>query len=141
MTAAGVTRPEHSQRNIMKAKSILVIDDSRSFRQMMAYVLNVSGYQVVEAADGKDGLEKAQAQMFDLVFTDQNMPQYDGIWFIKALRNSNDYRKVPVFMVTTESSNEMKALGREAGATGWIVKPFDPQRLIELVKKVIGEAV
>ena len=123
----------------MKAKSILVIDDSRSLRQMVAYILNSSGYQVVEAVDGKDGWEKAQTQVFDMVLTDQYMPKFDGIWLIKALRNSESYRKVPILMITMESSDEMKAMGKEAGATGLIVKPFDPQRLIELVKKTIGK--
>jgi len=123
----------------MKAKSILVIDDSRSLRQMVAYILNSSGYHVVEAVDGKDGWEKAQTQVFDMVLTDQYMPKFDGIWLIKALRNSESYRKVPILMITMESSDEMKAMGKEAGATGLIVKPFDPQRLIELVKKTIGK--
>jgi two-component system chemotaxis response regulator CheY len=121
-------------------KSILIIDDSRSLRQMVAYTLSIEGYQVVEAVDGKDGWQKAKDQAFDLVFTDQNMPQYDGIWLIKSLRNSQNYKKVPIFMLTTESSEEMKAFGREAGATGWILKPFDPSRLIELVKRAIGDA-
>ncbi len=123
----------------MKVKSILVIDDSRSLRQMVAYILSSSGYQVVEAVDGKDGWEKAQSQVFDMVLTDQYMPKFDGIWLIKALRNSESYRKVPILLITMESSDEMKAMGKEAGATGLIVKPFDPQRLIELVKKTIGE--
>ena len=123
----------------MNAKSILVVDDSRSLRQMVSYILNVSGYQVIEAIDGMDGWEKAIAQKVDLVFTDQNMPQYDGMWLIKALRNSENHRKTPILMLTTESSDEMKAMGKQAGATGWIVKPFDPDRMIALVKKLIGE--
>jgi len=108
---------------------------------MVAYTLNTMGYQVVEAIDGRDGWQKSQAELFDLIFTDQNMPQFDGIWLIKALRNSQNYRCKPIFMLTTESGEEMKAMGREAGATGWIVKPFDPQRLLELVHKVIGDAM
>ncbi len=123
----------------MNAKSILVVDDSRSLRQMVSYILNVSGYQVIEAIDGMDGWEKAIAQKVDLVFTDQNMPQYDGMWLIKALRNSENHRKTPILMLTTESSDEMKAMGKQAGATGWIVKPFDPDRMIALVKKLIGD--
>ena len=75
-----------------------------------------------------------------MVFTDQNMPMFDGIWLIKALRNSQSYQRIPIFMLTNETGEEMKALGREAGATGWIAKPFDPTRLLELVRKVIGEA-
>ncbi len=124
----------------MTTKKILVIDDSRSLRQMVAYTLNSIGYQVVEAVDGSDGWQKSQEQLFDLVFTDQNMPMFDGIWLIKALRNSQSYQRIPIFMLTNETGEEMKALGREAGATGWIAKPFDPTRLLELVRKVIGEA-
>lgn len=105
----------------------------------MSFILNVSGYRVIEAIDGMDGWEKAIAQRVDLVFTDQNMPQYDGMWLIKALRNSESHRKTPILMLTTESSDEMKAMGRQAGATGWIVKPFDPDRIVDLVKKLIGE--
>jgi len=131
---------ETSGMENMRTKKILIIDDSRSLRRIVAYTLNTVGYQVAEAVDGKDGWQKAQAELFDLVFTDQNMPEFDGIWLIKALRNSENYRKIPIFMLTTESGEEMKALGREAGATGWIVKPFDPRRLIELVNKVIGDA-
>jgi len=123
----------------MKAKSILVIDDSRSIRLMMAHILSTSGYHVVEAVDGKDGWEKAQVQVFDMVLTDQYMPNGDGIWLIKALRNSESYRNVPILMITMEASDEMKVMVKAAGATGLIVKPFDSQRLIELVKKTIGE--
>jgi two-component system chemotaxis response regulator CheY len=93
---------------------------------------------VVEAVDGQDGLDKARQQTVDLVLTDQNMPKMDGLSLIKALRGLPDYQKVPILMLTTESSDEMKSKGRAAGANGWLVKPFDPQRLIEVVKKVIG---
>lgn len=123
----------------MNAKAVLVVDDSRSLRQMVSYVLKVFGYQVIEAVDGMDGLAKAKANRVDLVFTDQHMPQYDGLWLVAALRNSEDYRTTPILMLTTESSDEMKNRGRQAGATGWIVKPFDPDRVIQLVKRLIGE--
>lgn len=129
----------NEERQTMNAKSILVVDDSRSLRQMVSYILNAAGYQVGEAVDGMDGWEKAQSHLFDLVFTDQNMPQYDGMWLIRALRNSEDYRTTPILMLTTESSDEMKAMGRQAGATGWIIKPFDPEKMINLIKKLIGE--
>ncbi len=134
------TWEETSSIEKMRTKNILVIDDSRALRQIVVHTLDTLGYGVVEAVDGKDGWQKAQAQLFDLVFTDQNMPQFDGIWLIKALRNSQNYGSVPIFMLTKETGEEMKALGREAGATGWIVKPFDPQRLVELVQKAIGDA-
>jgi two-component system chemotaxis response regulator CheY len=120
------------------AKTILAVDDSSSLRQMVAFSLKAAGYQVVEAVDGQDGLEKASQQTVDLVLTDQNMPKMDGLTLIKSLRGMPAYAKVPILMLTTESSEEMKSKGRAAGANGWLVKPFDPQRLIEVVKKVIG---
>jgi two-component system chemotaxis response regulator CheY len=120
------------------AKTILAVDDSSSLRQMVAFSLKAAGYQVVEAVDGQDGFDKARQQTVDLVLTDQNMPRMDGLDLIKMLRALPAYQNVPILMLTTESSDEMKAKGRAAGANGWLVKPFDPQRLIEVVKKVIG---
>jgi two-component system chemotaxis response regulator CheY len=120
------------------AKTILAVDDSGSLRQMVAFSLNAAGYQVIEAVDGQDGLNKAKDQVVDLVLTDQNMPNMDGLTLIKSLRALDTYKSVPILMLTTESSDEMKAQGRAAGATGWLVKPFDPKRLIDVVKKVIG---
>jgi len=120
------------------AKTVLAVDDSSSLRQMVAFSLKAAGYHVIEAVDGQDGLEKARNQTVDLVLTDQNMPRMDGLSLIKLLRGMANYQKVPILMLTTESGDEMKAQGRAAGANGWLVKPFDPQRLIEVVKKVIG---
>ncbi|HJV76437.1 MAG TPA: response regulator [Noviherbaspirillum sp.] len=120
------------------AKTILAVDDSGSLRQMVVFSLQAAGYQVTEAVDGQDGLDKAKAQVFDLVLTDQNMPRMDGLSLIRSLRGMPTYQKVPILMLTTESSDEMKLKGRAAGANGWLVKPFDPQRLTEVVKKVIG---
>jgi two-component system chemotaxis response regulator CheY len=120
------------------AKTILAVDDSSSLRQMVAFSLKAAGYNVIEAVDGQDGLDKAHQQAVDLVLTDQNMPRMDGLALIKLLRELPDYAKTPILMLTTESSDEMKQKGRAAGANGWLVKPFDPQRLIEVVKKVIG---
>ena len=120
------------------AKTILAVDDSSSLRQMVAFSLKAAGYQVVEAVDGQDGLDKARQQTVDLVLTDQNMPRMDGLSLIKQLRGLPEYQKVPILMLTTESGDEMKSKGRAAGANGWLVKPFDPQRLTEVVKKVIG---
>ena len=120
------------------SKTILAVDDSASIRQMVAFTLKSSGYEVVEAVDGQDGLDKAKTKSFNLVLTDQNMPRMDGLSLIKTLRGMPQYRSVPILMLTTESSDTMKSQGRAAGATGWLVKPFDPQKLIEVVKKVIG---
>jgi two-component system chemotaxis response regulator CheY len=134
---AATHNPGKKQEHNM-AKTILAVDDSSSLRQMVAFSLKAAGYQVVEAVDGQDGLDKAKQQTVDLVLTDQNMPRMDGLELIKLLRGLPAYQKVPILMLTTESSDEMKARGRAAGANGWLVKPFDPQRLIEVVKKVIG---
>lgn len=116
------------------AKTILAVDDSASIRQMVTFTLKSSGYEVVEAVDGMDGLDKAKAKSVNLVLTDQNMPRMDGLTLIKSLRALPQYKSVPILMLTTESSEAMKAQGRAAGATGWLVKPFDPQKLIEVVK-------
>jgi two-component system chemotaxis response regulator CheY len=120
------------------AKTILAVDDSGSLRQMVAFSLKAAGYDVVQAVDGQDGLNKAKERTVDLVLTDQNMPIMDGLTLIKNLRELGSYQKVPILMLTTESSDEMKAKGKAAGANGWLVKPFDPKRLIEVVQKVIG---
>jgi two-component system chemotaxis response regulator CheY len=120
------------------AKTILAVDDSASIRQMVAFTLKSAGYDVVEAVDGVDGLDKAKAKKADLILTDQNMPRMDGLTLIRNLRDLAQYKTVPILMLTTESSDAMKSQGRSAGATGWLVKPFDPQKLIEVVRKVIG---
>jgi len=120
------------------AKMILTVDDSPSIRQMVSFTLKSAGYQIVEAVDGQDGLNKAKTQSFNLILTDQNMPNMDGISLIKQLRMIPIYKSVPILMLTTESSDVMKAQGRAAGATGWLAKPFDPQKLLEVVKKVLG---
>jgi two-component system chemotaxis response regulator CheY len=120
------------------AKSVLSVDDSASIRQMVAFTLKTAGYEVIEAVDGQDGLAKAKSKTVDLVLTDQNMPKMDGLTLIKTLRGLPQYKATPILMLTTESSDAMKAQGKAAGATGWLVKPFDPQKLLEVVKKVIG---
>jgi len=122
------------------AKTILAVDDSTSIRQMVAFTLKSAGYTVIEAADGQEGLVKAtaNASAIDLVLTDQNMPVMDGLTLIKTLRGMPQFAATPILMLTTESSDAMKSQGKAAGATGWLVKPFDPHKLLEVVKKVIG---
>ncbi|OGS96639.1 MAG: Fis family transcriptional regulator [Gallionellales bacterium RIFCSPLOWO2_02_FULL_57_47] len=122
------------------AKTILAIDDSTSIRQMVAFTLKSAGYTVIEAADGQEGLAKANANAgnINLVLTDQNMPNMDGLTLIKTLRGLPKFMTIPILMLTTESSDAMKMHGKAAGATGWLVKPFDPHKLLEVVKKVIG---
>ena len=119
-------------------KTVLAVDDSASIRQMLSFTLKNSGYAVIEPVDGVDGLDKARGKTVNLVLTDQNMPRMDGLTLIKSLRGMSQYKSVPTLMLTPESSDAMKAQGRAAGATGWLVKPFDPQKLIDVVKKVIG---
>lgn len=120
------------------AKTILAVDDSASIRQLVSFTLKSAGYDVVEAADGMEGLEKAKSKPINLVITDQNMPRMDGMTLVKSLRALPQYKTTPILILTTESSDAMKAQGRAAGATGWLVKPFDPQKLLEVIKKVIG---
>lgn len=119
-------------------KLVLTVDDSASIRQMVAFTLKSAGYEVMEAVDGEDGLNKAKARAANLILTDQNMPRMDGLTLVKNLRALPQYRNVPILVLTTESSDAMKSAGRAAGATGWLVKPFDPQKLLEVVKKVVG---
>jgi len=120
------------------AKMILAVDDSASIRQMVVFTLKSAGYDVIEAVDGQDGLEKAKTKAVSLVLTDQNMPRMDGISLVKELRALPEHKSTPILMLTTESSDQMKAQGKAAGATGWLVKPFDPAKLLEVVTKVIG---
>ncbi len=122
------------------AKIILAVDDSTSIRQMVAFTLKSAGYSVIEAADGQEGLDKANSSndTISLILTDQNMPKIDGLTLIKTLRGQSKFASTPILMLTTESSDDMKAQGKAAGATGWLVKPFDPHKLLEVVKKVIG---
>ena len=118
---------------------LLIVDDSTMLRDMLSYALNEGGYNdVTEAVDGIDGLEKSKSSEFDLVITDVNMPNMDGISLIRELRKLPDYKFIPILMLTTESGSEKKQEGRSAGATGWIVKPFNPEQLLATIKKVLG---
>lgn len=118
-------------------RSILAVDDSASMRKMVSFTLTGAGFQVVEAVDGEDAWEHAQKQSFDLVLTDQNMPRLDGLGLTRKLRGHPRFQNTPILVLTTESSDAMKQAGRAAGATGWLVKPFDPGRLIDVINKVI----
>ncbi|MEI6745453.1 MAG: response regulator [Methylococcaceae bacterium] len=118
--------------------SILAVDDSASMRKMVAFTLKTAGYDVEEAEDGVDALEKAKVRTFDCVVTDVNMPNKDGIELIRDLRKLPQYKHVPMLMLTTESGMEKKMEGKEAGATGWMVKPFNPDQLLKTLLKVLG---
>lgn len=116
---------------------ILAADDSASMRQMVSFTLKGAGYEVVEAVDGVDALSKAKTQAFDLVLSDVNMPNMDGIELVKNLRTLPNYKFTPVLMLTTESGSDKKTAGKQAGATGWIVKPFNPDQLLSTIKRVL----
>jgi two-component system chemotaxis response regulator CheY len=118
--------------------SILAVDDSTSMRRMVAETLTQAGYDVIEAEDGKAALERAQTTSVNLVLTDVNMPNMDGITLVRELRGLAGYRFTPILVLTTESSPEKKQQGKAAGATGWIVKPFNPDTLLATIRKVIG---
>ena len=117
--------------------SILAVDDSASMRQMVSFTLKSAGFQVTEAVDGVDAWEKSVGREFDLVLTDQNMPRLDGIGLTRRLRENPKFKATPILILTTEASDQMKQAGRAAGATGWLVKPFAPVKLIEVIGKVI----
>ena len=122
------------------SRKALVVDDSLSMRQMLAYTLQQAGFEVLQGAHGKEGLEQLAGGKVDLVITDLNMPEMDGITFIKQLRQLPSCRFVPVLMLTTESQEQKKREGKAAGATGWIVKPFDPGKLIAVANKLVAPA-
>ena len=119
-------------------KTILAVDDSPSIRQLVTHTLQDAGYAVIEAGNGVEGLAKAKSSNIQLVLTDQNMPQMDGMTMIKNIRGLSQHRATPILVLTTETSDSMKAQGKAAGATGWLVKPFDPVKLVAVVQKLIG---
>lgn len=118
--------------------SILAVDDSASMRQMVSFTLKSAGHEVTEAEDGVVALNQARSGKFDLVITDVNMPNMDGITLIGELRKLPNYKFTPLLMLTTESSSDKKMAGKNAGATGWIVKPFNPDQLLAVIKKALG---
>ncbi|PTD95294.1 response regulator [Pseudothauera lacus] len=119
-------------------KHILAVDDSLAIRQVVGHTLRSAGYVVSEAGDGEEALALARSTRFDMVLTDLHMPRLDGIGLIEGLRALAHCREVPVIVLTTESSEQMRARGRAAGATGWMVKPFEPRRLLEVAARVLG---
>ena len=119
---------------------LLIVDDSTMLRDMLSYALNEGGYNdVIEAVDGIDGLNKAKETVYDLIITDVNMPNMDGITLVAELRKLPQYAKSPILVLTTERGDEMKAKGKASGATGWIVKPFVPDQLLKAVNIVLSK--
>ena len=119
------------------SKTIMTVDDSASVRQLVGFTLRSNGYDVIEAVDGKDALNRLTSGV-RMIVTDLNMPNMDGIELIRVVRSMPACRFVPVIMLTTESQDDKKQAGKAAGATGWIVKPFRPEQLLAVVKKVLG---
>jgi len=116
---------------------ILVVDDSNSIRDMVSFTLKSAGFETAEAKDGLEGLTKAKSSSFDLVISDVNMPNMDGITLCQELRKLPSFKFTPILMLTTESSTDMKMRGKAAGATGWLVKPFNPEKLLATIKRVV----
>ncbi len=120
------------------SKTVLSVDDSASIREMIAFALEPRGYCVVQAEDGNDGLRKMRENKIDMVITDLNMPNMNGIEMTRAIRTDNQFDGVPVILLTTEAQKEKMMEGKAAGAVGWIVKPFDEQKICSIVAKMIG---
>lgn len=119
------------------SKTILAVDDSRTMRDMVAHTLKGAGFDVVSAEDGEAALKLLeQGGKIDLIITDLNMPKVDGFGLIDGVRSSEAHRYVPILMLTTEAGQEQKERGKALGATGWIVKPFNPEKLVQVVNKV-----
>ncbi len=119
------------------AKTIMVVDDSASLRQVVGIALKGAGYDVIEACDGKDALSKLSGQKIHLVISDVNMPNMDGISFVKAMKQNAAYKFTPVIMLTTEAGESKKAEGQAAGAKAWVVKPFQPAQMLTAVSKLV----
>jgi len=118
--------------------NILTVDDSASMRQMVAFTLQSAGHNVTQASDGVEALEQAKKEQYNLIITDVNMPNMDGISLTRELRTLENYKFIPILTLTTEAGKTKKDEGRAAGATGWIVKPFNPDQLLSTIKKVLG---
>ena len=118
--------------------TILTVDDTATMRQMISFTLHSVGHDVLQASDGREALALAQGRKLDLVIADVNMPNMDGITLVKSLRALPEYKFIPILLLTTESADAKRQEGKVAGATGWIVKPFNPEQLLNVVKKVLG---
>jgi len=120
------------------AKSILIVDDSASIRQVVSLTLKGAGFDVIEACDGRDALAKLKGQRVHLMISDVNMPNMDGLTFLREVKSRAEYRFTPVIMLTTESAEDKKMQGQSGGAKAWMVKPFQPQQMLAAVNKLVG---
>ena len=118
--------------------TIMTVDDTATMRQMVSFTLHSVGHEVLQASDGQEALVLAKSKQFDLVIADVNMPNMDGITLVKSLRALPEYKFTPILLLTTECQDSKRQEGKSAGATGWIVKPFNPEQLIDVVRKVLG---
>lgn len=118
--------------------TIMTVDDTATMRQMVSFTLHSVGHEVIQACDGQEALALAKGRKLDMVIADVNMPKMDGITLVKSLRSLPEYKFIPILLLTTESQDEKRQEGKSAGATGWIVKPFNPEQLLSVVKKVLG---
>lgn len=122
------------------SKKILIVDDAKSIRQTLGFVLKNEGYEIAEAENGQDALEKLDGSKINLIISDVNMPVMDGITFVKTIKEDetySNYKFVPVIMLTTESSDDMKAKGKEIGVKAWVTKPFPPESLVDAIQKIL----
>lgn len=119
------------------SKRFLVVDDSASIRQLVSFALGDAGFEVEEAINGEEAVSRLAGPRFDLIITDLNMPHMDGIELIKKIRGTAEYRFIPIIMLTTEAQEDKKRQGKEAGASGWIVKPFSPEQILNVVRKFL----
>lgn len=133
---SGETGVQPISENVMSSKRILTIDDSKTMRDMLMLTLAEAGFDVLQAVDGQDGLDVLAKEQVDVIITDINMPRMDGYEVIRNLRKNPEFKSTPILVLTTESEAEKKNLAREVGATGWMVKPFDPDKLVATVRKV-----
>ncbi len=122
------------------SKNALIVDDSATMREMVSYTLKQAGFEPLTGKNGQEGLDQLNGAQVDLIITDLNMPVMDGLAFIKAVREKDEYKFTPILMLTTESQADMKAQGKAAGATGWLVKPFNPEMLLQVIAKVVPRA-
>ena len=129
---------DNRTRSLFMGKTIMTADDSASMRQMISFTLKDAGYNVIEAVDGTDALSKLSGTPIHMLISDVNMPNMDGPELVRQVRANPAYRFIPIIMLTTESADSKKQEGKSAGATGWIVKPFKPEQLLAVVKKVLG---
>lgn len=120
------------------AKKVLIVDDSAAIRQSVSYILGQAGYEVKDAEDGAVGVSRLDEDSFDLIITDVNMPNMDGIELVRRARQHEQFKFTPIIVLTTENQDSKMKEGKEAGATGWIVKPFDAEKLLSVVKKLAG---